>query len=52
MKKPGKRKALASSWEGPYQFVGYANGNGDSDFDECNKMCIIRDVDEHQWEQS
>lgn len=52
MKKLGKKKALTSSWEGPYQFVGYVDGNDDIDFDEGNRLCIIQDVDEHQWEQS
>jgi hypothetical protein len=50
IKKPIKRKALASSWEGPSRFMGYANGNRDIEFDEYNRICIIRDVDEHQWE--
>jgi hypothetical protein len=26
MKKPGNRRALTASWEGPYQFVGHADG--------------------------
>jgi hypothetical protein len=25
MKKPGKKKALISNWEGPYLFVGYVD---------------------------
>jgi len=28
MKKLGKKKALTSNWEGPYQFVAHANGIG------------------------
>jgi len=28
MKKPGKRRALIASWEGPYQFVGHTDGKG------------------------
>ncbi len=28
MKKPGKKKALTLSWEGPYQFIGHADGKG------------------------
>jgi hypothetical protein len=40
------------SWEGPYQFVGRVDGNNNVDFDEGNKLCIIKDGDEHKWEQS
>jgi hypothetical protein len=52
MQKPGKKKALILNWEGPYQFVGYAYGNGHFDFEEGSEICIIKDVDEHQWEIS
>ncbi len=48
--KLGKKKALTSSWEGPYQFVGHVDGNNNVDFDEGNKLCIIRNGDGHQWE--
>jgi len=30
MKKLGKKKALTSSWEGPYQFVAHEDGIGKS----------------------
>jgi hypothetical protein len=50
MKKLGKKKALTSNWKGPYQFFGYVDGIGDIDFDEGNRLCIIQDADEHQWE--
>jgi hypothetical protein len=52
MKKLRKRNFLTSSWEGPYQFVGHVNGNNNVDFDEGNKLCIIRNGDGHQWERS
>jgi hypothetical protein len=52
MKKPRKKKPLTLSWEGPYQFVGYADGNGHFDFEEGSRICIIKDADEHQWERS
>jgi len=52
MKKPRKKKALTLSWEGSYQFVGYAYGNGHFNFEEGSRICIIKDVDEHQWERS
>jgi len=52
MKKPRKKRALAASWEGPYQFVGHADGKGNFDFEEGCRMCIIEDADGHQWERS
>jgi len=52
MKKPGKKRALAVSWEGPYQFVGHADGKGNLDFEEGCRMCIIQDGNGHQWERS
>jgi len=52
MKKPRKNKTLIASWEGPYQFIGHANGKGDFDFEKGNRICIIKDVDGHQLEKS
>jgi hypothetical protein len=52
MKKPGKKRALAASWEGPYQFVGHADGKGNLDLEEGSRLCILQDVDGHQWERS
>ncbi len=51
IKKPGKRRALSTSWEGPYQFVGHIDGKGNFDFEEASWLCIVRDVDGHQWEK-
>jgi hypothetical protein len=45
MKKLGKRRALTASWEGPYQFVGHADGKGDFDFEEGCRICIVQDAD-------
>jgi len=45
MKKPGKRRALSASWEGPYQFVGHADEKGNFDFEEGRRICIIKDAD-------
>jgi len=45
MKKPGKKKALAVSWEGSYQFIGHADGKGNFDFEEGSRVCIIKDAD-------
>jgi hypothetical protein len=47
MKKPRKKKALAASWEGPYQFIGHSDGKGNYDLEEGNKICIIQDTDGH-----
>jgi len=47
MKKPRKKKTLIASWEGPYQFIGHVDGKGDFDFEEGNKVCIIKDADGH-----
>jgi hypothetical protein len=52
MKKPGKKKALIASWEGPYQFIGHTDGKGNLDFEEGYRLCIIQDADGHQWERS
>jgi len=52
MKKPGKRRALTTSWEGPYQFIEHSDGKGDLDFEEGCRLCIIQDADGHQWEIS
>jgi len=41
MKKPGRKKTLAASWEGPYRFVGYVDGKGNFDFEEGSRMCIV-----------
>ncbi len=52
MKKPGKRRALTASWEGPYQFVGHADGKCNFDFEEGCQICIIQHADGRQWERS
>jgi hypothetical protein len=52
MKKPGKRRALTASWEGPYRFIRHADGKGNLDFEERCQLCIVQDADGHQWERS
>jgi hypothetical protein len=52
MKKPGKRRALIASWEGPYRFIGHPDGKGNLDFEEGCRMCIVQDADGNQWERS
>jgi hypothetical protein len=52
VKRPGKRRALSASWEGPYHFVGHSDGKGNFDFEEGCRLCIVRDGEGHQWERS
>ncbi len=52
MKKPGKRRALTTSWEGSYKFIGHIDGKGNLDFEEGCRLCIVQDADGHQWERS
>jgi hypothetical protein len=51
MKKPGKKKALTASWEGPYLFVAHTDGIGNLDFEEGSRICIVQDADGNQWER-
>jgi hypothetical protein len=41
MKKLGRKRALAASWEGPYRFIGHVDGKGNFDFEEGSRMCIV-----------
>jgi hypothetical protein len=52
MKRPGKKRALAASLEGPYQFVGHVDGKGNYDFEEGCRLCIVQDTAWKQWERS
>jgi hypothetical protein len=52
IKKSGKKKTLTTSWESPYQFIGHADGKGNFDFEAGSRICIIKDIDGHQWERS
>jgi hypothetical protein len=47
MKKPRKKKSLASSWEGPFFFVKYLDGNGFLDQNEGGKFCVIKGKEDH-----
>jgi hypothetical protein len=51
MKKPGRKKALAANWEGPYRFIKHADGKGNLDFKEGSRVCIVQDADGCQWER-
>jgi hypothetical protein len=52
MKKPGKRRTLTASWEGPYLFVGHTDAKGNLEFEEGSRICIVQDADGSQWERS
>jgi hypothetical protein len=52
MKRPGKKRALVASWEGPYWFIGHVDGEGNYDFEEGCRMCIVQDAKGKQWERS
>ncbi len=52
MKRLGKKRALAASWESPYRFIGHVDGKGNYDFEEGCRMCIIQDADGKKWERS
>jgi hypothetical protein len=49
MKKPGKKKSLESSWEGPFLFVNYLNGKGSLEQDEGGHICVIKGRDDELW---
>jgi hypothetical protein len=38
MTKPGRKRALAASWEGPYQFIRHADGEGNFDFENDSRV--------------
>jgi hypothetical protein len=42
MNKPGKKKSLVSSWEGPFLFLNYLDGNGFMEQDEKGRMCFVK----------
>jgi hypothetical protein len=47
MKKPRKRRALTTSWEGPYQFIRHVDQKGNLDFEEGSRLCIVQDAEGH-----
>ncbi len=38
------------SWEGPYVFVAYKDGNGLQEQNEGGRTCTIKDMDKKHWE--
>jgi hypothetical protein len=50
MKKPRKRRALLANWEGLYSFMKYKDKKGCKNFDDDNRVSIIKGIDGKQWE--
>jgi hypothetical protein len=51
MKKPRKKKSLLSSWEGPYLFLNYLDGNGLMEQDERGKMYVVKSKEKQLWDR-
>ncbi len=49
MKKPRKKKSLASSWEGPFLFMKYLDNKGFQEQDEGGRICVLKGKDEKLW---
>jgi hypothetical protein len=52
MRKPRKRRALLGNWEGPYAFMKYNDEKGCKEFDDGNRVYIIKRIDGKQWERA
>jgi len=50
MKKLGKKKSLASSWEGLFLFMKYLDNNGFQEQDKGGIICVFKGKDENLWE--
>lgn len=51
MKKLGKKKSLASSWEHPFMFVRYLDGHGFLEQDEGGRVCVVKGKDDKLWDR-
>ncbi len=51
MKKLGKKRSLTSSWEGPFLFMKYLDGNEFLEQDEAGRICVIKGKDEKLWDR-
>ncbi len=47
----GKKKSLASSWEGPLMFVRYLDGHGFLEQDEGKRVCVVKGKDDKLWDR-
>jgi hypothetical protein len=48
MRRPGKKKGLELSWEGPFKVMRYKDEQGFLEFDGC-QVCLLQDDDEQVW---
>jgi hypothetical protein len=46
VKKSKKKKSLIFSWEGPFLFIKYLDGNKFLEQDEGGQICVINEKDE------
>ncbi len=51
MKKLGKKKSMVSSWEGPFLFLKYLDGDGFIEQDEKGKMCVVKGKTKQLWDR-
>jgi hypothetical protein len=51
MKNLGKKKSLASSWEGPFLFMKYLDNNGFQEQDKGGIICVFKGKDENFWDR-
>lgn len=42
MKKPGKKKLMTSNWEGPFLIMKYLDNNGFKEWDEGDRIYVIK----------
>jgi hypothetical protein len=51
MKKLGKKKSFAYSWEGPFMFVKYLDGHCFLEQDEGGRVCVVKGNDDKLWDR-
>ncbi len=51
MKKLGKKKSAVFSWEGPFLFLIYLDGDGFIEQDEVGEMCVVKGKTEQLWDK-
>jgi hypothetical protein len=51
MNKPRKKKSLVYSWEQPFLFLNYLDGNEFMEQDEGKRMCVVKSKEEQLWDK-
>jgi len=51
MNKLGKKKSLVFSWEGPFLFLNYLDGNEFMEQDEGKIMWVVKSREEQLWDR-